>query len=208
MLEGWTGKLLGATKGAIAQHDTMIASAAWKAPTAWTADKFDILEYDLIFLPGGHDKGMQQYIESKKLHEQLVRYVGAMREANSKKSMGAICHGVQVLAASEESGSGKSVIHDFETTALPGMMEQGIFWATRAFLGDYYKTFGAGTPSVEEIVKSKLDDPAKQWKTSTSTGPFTHKDPKFNYISGRFPPDAQMLAQQTVAMVKKVAGTA
>ena len=51
---------------------------------------------------------------------------------------------------------GKSVLHDATTTALPGIMEQGIFWATRAFLGDYYKTYGAGSDSVQTSVMALL----------------------------------------------------
>jgi hypothetical protein len=34
------------------------------------------------------------------------------------------------------------------------------------------------------------------------------KDPKYNYLSARFPPDAQELADQTIAMMKELEGVA
>ena len=47
---------------------------------------------------------------------------------------------------------GKSVIHECVTTALPARFEQVAFWGTRAFLGDYYKTYGKGSDDVEASV--------------------------------------------------------
>lgn len=49
--------------------------------------------------------------------------------------------------------NGKSIIHECHTTALPARFEQVAFWATRAFLGDYYKTYGAGSDDVEVSVR-------------------------------------------------------
>jgi len=112
----------------------------------------------------------------------------------------AVCHGVMVLSQTELNG--KSVIHDCDTTALPARFEQVAFWGTRVVMGDYYKTYGAGSENVEDAVKSKLDNPA-QFKNSLSMSPFVVVDEKYNYISARFPNDAQLLAEKTVAMVKE-----
>ena len=128
--------------------------AAIKQPVSWMSPTFSLSAYDLVFLPGGHDKGVQQIITSKELHAHLAAYMPkTLQSSPDKKACAAICHGVQVLAAADESdGSGRSVIHDFETTSLLNMHESFIFQATRLFLGDYYKTFGAGTDNVEEAV--------------------------------------------------------
>lgn len=152
----------------------MIATKQYQNPLAWTKAGFSLADYDLVFLPGGHDKGMQHIIQSPSLHSLLAEFVPQTKRSDpARKSLAAICHGVQVLAAAPSaSDESKSVIHDFETTALPGTMEQGIFWATRAFLGDYYKTFGAGTDSVETIVRRRLDNPGKQYKSSLSGAPY------------------------------------
>lgn len=151
----------------------MIRDTAYQNPVSWTKPGFSLSQYDLCFLPGGHDKGMQKFIESSSLHSLLADYVPQTKRGDpAKKCLAAICHGVQVLAAaSDATDKSRSVIHDFETTALPNTMEQGIFWATRAFLGDYYKTYGASSDSVETIVRKRLDDPEKQYKSSLGSAP-------------------------------------
>ncbi len=117
---------------------------------SWSDEGFSLDPYDVVFLPGGHEKGVVQVINSPIVHKLLVDYFPKTRKP-SRKSCAAICHGVMVLSESSLPG-GKSVIHDATTTALPGAMEQGIFWGTRAFLGDYYKTYGSGSESVETSV--------------------------------------------------------
>lgn len=203
MLSGITGSLLGAPARAKEQYRHMAETPAFKTPLSWTAPEFDLGKFDLVFLPGGHDKAMRQYIESQSLHLQLSRYVQEMRSGNNSKNLVAICHGVQVLTTASDEAGDKSIIHDFETTALPAFMEQSIYWLTCPFLGSYYKTYGPGTNSVEGFVKARLDNPATQWKTSWSGSAFTHRDPKFRYLSGRFPGDAEKLANEAVAMVNK-----
>ena len=101
---------------------------------AWTDEGFTLAPYDLVFLPGGHEKGVVQVINSPVTHKLLVDYFPQTRKP-SKKNVAAICHGVMVLSESSLP-DGKSVLHDATTTALPGFMEQSIFWGTRLFLGD------------------------------------------------------------------------
>ena len=112
-------------------------SASFKQPHSWTEPSFTLEPYDLVFLPGGHEKGVRQIIDSLRVHELLASYF-PKTEKPSAKSLAAICHGVQVLAAASKA-DGTSVMHDCRTTALPHFMEQSIFHATRIFLGDYYK---------------------------------------------------------------------
>ena len=135
----------------------------------WTDLKFTLEPYDLVFLPGGHEKGVRQVIDSSIIHQQLIQYFPSTQKS-STKTVAAICHGVLVLAESILP-NGKSVLHDATTTSLPGMMEQGIFWATRPFLGDYYKTYGAGSDSVQTAVSKRLDDPEKQYFNSLNSAP-------------------------------------
>lgn len=156
MLSGMTGALLGANKAAKDAYKSLVeSSSAFQMPLAWTAEGFTLDQFDLVFLPGGHEKGVRQIIGSSVVHKLLVSYFPNTKKP-SHKVLAAICHGVQVLAeASFEDG--KSVIQDARTTALPAAFEQGIYQATRLFLGDYYKTYGHGSPSVQDIVTKKLD---------------------------------------------------
>ena len=118
---------------------------------SWSEEGFSLDPYDLVFLPGGHEKGVVQVINSPIVHKLIADFFPKTRKP-SKKSCVAICHGVMVLSESSLP-NGKSVLHDATTTALPGAMEQGIFWGTRAFLGDYYKTYGASSESVQTSVR-------------------------------------------------------
>lgn len=169
MLKGWTGALLGAPKAAKDTYKSLTTTdASFDSPESWTDPLFKLDTYDLVFLPGGHEKGVRQIIDSEKVHQLLADYFPKTKKPG-QKSLAAICHGVQVLASSSYP-DGKSVIHDVETTALPSAFEQSVFQATRLFLGDYYKTYGASSPPVQEIVTSKLDNPS-QYKNSVKPGP-------------------------------------
>ncbi|KAL2071980.1 hypothetical protein VTL71DRAFT_11323 [Oculimacula yallundae] len=138
-------------------------------------------------------------IDSSTIHKLLASYFLATVKL-SKKSVAAVCHGVMVL--SETKHEGKSVIHECVTTALPARFEQSAFWVTRIFLGDYYKNYGAGSDDVETSVRKCLDNPKMQYKNSLGMNPFVVEDEKYNYISARFPPDAQLLAEKTIALVR------
>ncbi len=128
----------------------MASSPEFQNPLSWSVPGFSLESYNLIFLPGGHDKGVRQVINSTIVHKLLAQYFPTTKKP-SNKTVSAVCHGVMVL--SETKGEdGKSVIHECVTTALPARFEQVAFWGTRAFLGDYYKTYGKGTPNVEDYV--------------------------------------------------------
>ena len=169
MLGGVTGTFLGANKKAKDAYQSLTQTSSFQHPLSWTSSSFTLDDYDLVFLPGGHEKGVRQIIDSEKVHQLLAAYFPQTKRP-SKKALAAICHGVQILASASHS-DGKSLIQDVQTTALPHAMEQGIFQATRLFLGDYYKTYGAGTPSVLEIVTKALEKPS-QFKNSLSPSPY------------------------------------
>ncbi len=93
-------------------------------PLSWTYPKFTLDPYDLVFLPGGHEKGVRQVIDSPMIHQHLAHYFPSTLKP-STKTVTAVCHGVLALAESNLP-DGKCVLHDATTTALPGMTEQGI----------------------------------------------------------------------------------
>jgi putative intracellular protease/amidase len=130
----------------------MSATPEFKNPLSWSSPDFNLNSYNLVFLPGGHEKGVRQLIDSPIMHKHLATYFPATVKPSSK-AVAAVCHGVMVLSETEGE-DGKSVIHQCTTTALPARFEQIAFWGTRAILGDYYKTYGAGSENVEQSVSS------------------------------------------------------
>jgi putative intracellular protease/amidase len=208
LLEGVTQKILGATASVIAQYREMEKSTEWQHPRSWTAPDFspDVVarDYDALYFPGGHEKGVRQALDSPVVHDVAARFFPLTRRdyaGNDKKVVGALCHGVQTLSKSL-GPDGRSVLYDVETTTLPTRFEQTAFWGTRLVLGDYYKTYGAGTDNVEEAVRKVLADDKKQFKSSLSTSPFVWEDPKYRYVSGRYPNDAEKLAETTVDLIR------
>jgi hypothetical protein len=182
----------GAKKSAVDQYHTMINDPAAEKPLAWSDPTFNMINYDLVYFPGGHEKSVRQIMDSATLQKHIAEYFPQTRKP-SHKTVAAICHGVQVLSAATLS-DGKSVLHDVTTTALPGAMESSIYWLTCSFLGDYYKTYGKGTDNVETVVRTcfllcchalisyklltdirqvrkTLDDPEKQYKNSLGMKP-------------------------------------
>jgi putative intracellular protease/amidase len=140
---------------------------------------------------------MRQYLGSARLTEQVGRFWSLGRP------VGAICHGVLVLARTRDPGRcGRSVLADRLTTCLPKYMERSAYLATAWRLGRYYRTYPA---YVEDEVKAALDDPARQFKrgpvTLSARGTAADDTPAFvvrdgNYVSARWPGDAYLFARR------------
>ena len=140
----------GATGSVVKSYDEMTETPEFKSPLSWKSEGFSLDSYTLVFLPGGHEKGVRQVIDSEKVHELLVDFFPKTKKPG-KKVVGAVCHGVMVLSSSKDK-EGNSVIRDCVTTALPTRFEQTAYWGTRLVLGDYYKTYGACSENVQESV--------------------------------------------------------
>ena len=119
-------------------------------PLSWSSPDFSLEEYNLVFLPGGHEKSVRQLIDSPIMHKLLAQYFPATKKP-STKTVAAVCHGVMVLSETQGE-NGKSIIHECVTTALPARFEQVAYFGTKVFMGDYYKTYGAGSDDVEAAV--------------------------------------------------------
>ena len=199
MLTGWTQKVLGATSSIVHAYRQMCQTPEWQTALPWSAPDFTLADYDIVFLPGGHDRGIRQILDSPRVHRLLADYFPLTKKP-SIKLCGAICHGVQVLAHSKDR-EGNSILAQVATTSLPGLFEDTVYWGTRTFLGDYYKTYGASTPNVETVILKCLKDPNRQWRSSVNPAtPLVVEDERYNYLSGRWPGDAQLLAEKIVEL--------
>nr|POE54949.1 uncharacterized protein c14c4.04 [Quercus suber] len=199
--------MLGATQAAVSAYNAVTQTPAWQKPLSWTDSSFSLRDFDLVFLPGGHDKPVRQLLDNARLHSQLAEFFPLTKHnGTDKKVCAAICHGVQLLAHAKDADA-RSILHSVSTTALPGAFENAAYQGTRLWMGDYYKTYGAGSANVEDVVKACLDDPAKQWKGSVNPAqPWVVEDENHAYLSARWPGDAQLLGEKVVEAVKKAKG--
>jgi putative intracellular protease/amidase len=190
---------LGAGPEAKRVYGELAGAAEFTSTQAWGS--LDPAAFDGLLLPGGHAPGMRQYLGSAELRDQVARFWALGRP------VGAICHGVLVLARTLDPATGHSVLARRRTTCLPKYMERSAFLATAWRLGRYYRTYPA---YVEDEVKAALDDPASQFErgprvlaargTESDDGPaFTVTDG--SYVSARWPGDAYLFARRFGALL-------
>ncbi|MEU6343795.1 type 1 glutamine amidotransferase domain-containing protein [Streptomyces sp. NPDC046977] len=201
LLDGVVFGRLGAAAEAKDRYEQLTRSAAFGHPVGW-ADT-DVTEFDGLLLPGGHAPGMRQYLDSAVLREQVARFWALERP------VGAICHGVLVLARTQDPATGRGLLADRRTTCLPKYMERSAYWTTAWRLGRYYRTYPA---YVEDEVRGALADPATQFERGPrvltqrgteddDTHAFVVEDGR--YLSARWPGDAYLFARRYLALLER-----
>jgi putative intracellular protease/amidase len=167
------------------------------SPIAWNV--IGPADYDALILPGGHAPGMRQYLGSTALQAKVAAFW------NLDRPVGAICHGVLLLARARDAATGESVLRNARTTCLPKYMERSAYLLTAWKLGRYYRTYPA---YVEDEVKTALADPTAQFER----GPITRSERGTDaddrtafvvedgrYVSARWPGDSYLFAKKLIA---------
>ncbi|KAF8541610.1 class I glutamine amidotransferase-like protein [Trichophaea hybrida] len=201
--------VLGASQNATKIYSAMNASREYQEPISWSDENFNVLDYDIALLPGGHDKPIRQYLESKSLQQHLVKFLPYTKRdscpaESQQKVLGAICHGVLTLAFAMCPVKGNSLLAEYglQTTTLPWWMEATAWIASQAWLmGNYFRTYSGRWCyyDVQQAGGIYIRGPINPI-------PFVHTDPNYRYVSARFPGDAELFAQTIVAEAKKVFG--
>jgi putative intracellular protease/amidase len=197
LLDGVIFGQLGADAEAKAFYAELQSDAEFRAPLAWADVAPD--EFDGLILPGGHAPGMRQYLGSEVLRGKVSEYWALDRP------VGAICHGVLVLARTRDpTAAGRSLLSGRRTTCLPKYMERCAFLTTAWRLGRYYRTYPA---YVEDEVRDALRDPTdfeRGPRVLAKRGTDADDGPAFvvedgNYVSARWPGDAYLFAKRFAA---------
>ncbi len=193
LLRGVLFGQLGAEPEPRAFYRALEDDARFRAPIRWR--DIDAGAYDGLLLPGGHAQGMKQYLGSATLHAKVAALWA--REV----PVGAICHGVIVLARAKDPTTGRSLLHGRRTTCLPGYMERTAYWLTAWKLGGYYRTYPA---YVEDEVRAALAAPGdfvrgpvhlmSRGTDSDDRAAFVVEDGR--YVSARWPGDAYLFAKR------------
>ena len=208
------GLLMRADSAGREAYAAMTRDPAYVRPCRW-CEVFE-KDFDGLVLPGGHRaRGMREYLESPVLQELAVAFFRA------DKAVGAICHGVLLLARSIDPLTGHSVLFGRKTTALTWSMERlagRVGRIVRWWDPHYYRTYpdepgeAEGYRSVEAEVKRALAVPSDfqdvgandpdRWlelsgrtrdRIENSRPAFVVRDGK--YVSARWPGDAHTFAK-------------
>jgi putative intracellular protease/amidase len=195
LLDGSLGRL-GAAPDARARYDEMTRAPGFARPIAWADVRAD--DFGGLVLAGGHAPGMRQYLGSSLLQEKVCALW------RTGRPVGAICHGVLVLARSRDPETGRSLLAGARTTCLPKYMERGAYLMTFWKLGRYYRTYPA---YVEDEVRAALEDGGGLERGPTTLsrrGSDADDGPAFvvedgRYVSARWPGDAWLFARRLAA---------
>ncbi|OBA78328.1 thiJ/pfpI-family protein [Mycobacterium sp. 1164966.3] len=207
------GLALRANKDGRRAYREMLESAEFRHPVSWAQATLD--DVDALLLPGGHRaRGMRAYIDSDILHRLVVHaFARGM-------VIGAICHGVLLLARSVDPATGRSVLYGHKTTALTWALERTAWRLTRItrfWDRDYYRTYTEepgqpdGYMSVQSEITRALRNPSDfrdvergspRWRLKSSgmlRDTATDSRPAFvvddgNYVSARWPGDTHTFA--------------
>ncbi len=187
---------LGAADEPKAFYEQITRAPEFHDTIAWS--DIEPSEFDGMILPGGHAPGMRQYLGSPVLRAKVVAFWKLDRP------VGAICHGVLVLARTHDPDTGATLLANKRTTCLTKHMERSAFFLTAWRLGRYYRTYPA---YVEDEVRAALTNadqfvrgPLAYTKRGTDTddaSAFVVEDG--NYVSARWPGDAYLFAKRFCA---------
>ncbi|EJU04515.1 class I glutamine amidotransferase-like protein [Dacryopinax primogenitus] len=213
---GSFGRVWGASEEGRMAYEQILQLEAFQKPDSWGSERFNVLDYgtppsqtslwaDAIILPGGHDKPIRAFLESKTLQAHLRTFWPFLSRSSSDRPrvIGAICHGSLALAFTELP-SGQSVLRGVCSATLPRWMERAAWWGSQFWgLGGYYRTYGPeGRWCADDIVASG----AKYVQGPLSTSPFVCVDPEWRYVSARFPGDAKLFAQKVEEEIRLAMG--
>jgi putative intracellular protease/amidase len=196
LLDGVLFGRLGAAAEPAGFYRQLTAARGFQSPVAW--GEIEPASFDGLVLAGGHAPGMRQYLGSAVLREKVGQFWALGRP------VGAICHGVLVLARTVDPATGHSVLYGRTTTCLPKYMERNAFLLTAWRLGRYYRTY---PEYVQDEVVAALSDPGHFQlgpRVMTARGTATDDGPAFvvedgSYVSARWPGDAYLFARRFIA---------
>jgi putative intracellular protease/amidase len=185
-------------------------------------------DYGGILLPGGHAPLIKQYLEDETLQRFVADFFDATDARGQHRPIGAVCHGVILIARAISAKSGKSVLYGRKTTALTWALEQSAWRLTKYFARfwdpNYFRTYmeKPGDPeaywSVESEIKRALEkeddfvnvpDGCEDHFLKTSgmsrdrlhDARPAHVVQDGNYISARWPGDVHTFAKKFVALM-------
>jgi len=193
-------RLLIARKDARDAYFEMIESKNFKNPISYSEIKGS--EFDALFLPGGHDKTVREYLESKILQNVVVDFF------NSNKKVAAVCHGLVLMARSIDPKTNHSVLYNYKTTSLLKQQELMGYNLTKMWVGDYYLTYPEIT--VEDEVKACLQDsnnfingPKPIFRDSQKNMKVGFALRDKNFISARWPGDIYNISIEFIKMLNE-----
>jgi putative intracellular protease/amidase len=181
---------LGAGPKGLANYRAMASSQEFQQPIPYV--DIDPDQFDAVSLTGGHAPGMKQYLESEVLQGKMVAFW------KGGKVVGAICHGVLVLARAIDPATGRSILYGSKVTALTKDLETTGYLLTFWLLGRRYRTYNC---YVADEVRNALARPDDFKHGKAMVIPYTFTDSRL--ITSRWPLDAMQYSLGLADLVER-----
>ena len=180
-LKGPLPGLLSAGAKAKAAYRQMTQDPAYQHPIPYA--EIDPDQYQALLLPGGDTPRMRQYLESPVLQSKVLQFW------QRGKLIGAICHGVLVLARTIDPQTGRSVLYGHKVTAVPKSLDRAAYLFDRWLLKRGYYAC-----CVAEEVRACLEHPEDFSSGSSILVPYVVSDG--DLITSRWYMDAELFSER------------
>jgi putative intracellular protease/amidase len=188
-LNGPLPGLLGASKKARDAYSEMRHDQAYLHPLPYA--EIDPGQYHGLLLPGGDGLRVRQYLDSTVLQGKLLQFylLG--------KLIGAICHGVLLLARTIDPKTGHSVLFGRKVTAPPRWLDRFAYQLDKWLLKRGYIMYSS---CVEDEVRACLEQPADLSTGRSFFTPYVVTDG--NLITSRWYLDAELFGENFIKSMK------
>lgn len=184
-LKGLLPGLVSAGTKAQAAYDQMSHDPSFQHPILYS--DIDSEQYAAILLPGGDAPRMRQFLDNTQLQGKVLEF------CQHGKLVGAICHGILVLARTVDPQTGHSVLYGHKLTALPKSFDRLGYRIDRLLLKHGYVMYPSCVADEVQSCLAQLQD------FVSGPGPFTpFVFSDRNLITSRWYMDAEVFAARFV----------
>jgi len=183
LLNGPLPGLLSAGAKAKAAFRQMEQDPSYQHPIPYA--EIDPDRYQAILLPGGHALGNRQYLECTVLQNEVLQFW------QKGKVIGAICHGVLVVARTIDPRTGHSVLYGHKVTAVPKSLDRAGYLLDTWLVRRGYVMYSS---CVADEVRACLERPEDFSNGPSVLDPYVVSDG--NLITSRWYMDAKKFAER------------
>jgi putative intracellular protease/amidase len=188
-LKGPLPGLVSAGTKARAAYEQLSHDLSFQHPISYS--EIEPNQYEAILLPGGDAPRMHQYLENIELRSKVLEF------CQYGKLVGAICHGILVLARTIDPQTGRSVLYGHKLTALPKSFDLFGYRIDSLFIKHGYIMYAK---CVSDDVRAFLEHPDDLINGPGLFSPFVYTDGKL--ITSRWYMDADVFAARFVDELK------
>jgi putative intracellular protease/amidase len=163
---------------AVAAYRAMLEDPRYARPMTWTDAASR--RPDAVVFPGGHAAGVRPYLESPSVRD--IALAAHRRGA----PIGAICHGVLVLARTTDPQTGRNLLDGRTVTALTKSLERSALYLTFWRVGRRFRTYPVYT---EDEVRQSLGPTGRFVVGGGRSDPHVVEDG--NVVTARYSVDAR-----------------